>query len=71
MRDAETVLGIIQDRGKRGLILEKGGPSTCTSMSWSAGGGRPWSSAGNATRTFTPDAWTDATTEEGSDWKAG
>jgi hypothetical protein len=22
MRDAETVLGIIQDRGKRGLILE-------------------------------------------------
>jgi hypothetical protein len=41
MRDAETVLGIIQDRGK------------------------------HATRTFTPDAWTDATIEEGSDWKAG
>jgi hypothetical protein len=65
MRDAETVLGIIQDRGKRGLNLED------VYRQLSAGAGRPWSSAGNATRTFTPDAWTDATTEEGSDWKAG
>jgi hypothetical protein len=38
MRNAETVLGIIQDR---------------------------------VTRTPMPDAWTAATIEEASDWKAG
>jgi hypothetical protein len=52
------------------ICKRKGGPSTCTSASWPPGGGRPWSSAGNATRTSTPDAWMDATIEEGIDWKA-
>ena len=72
MRDDETVLGIIQVRGKRGLTAEeKGGFSTCTSELWSAGGGRPWCSAGNVTRTFMLDAWTNAAIEVVSDWKAG
>ena len=33
--------------------------SSCTSASWPAGEGRPWCYAGNATRTFTPDAGTE------------
>src|SRR5271166_5643102 len=41
------------------ICKRKGGPSSCTSASWPAGEGRPWCYAGNATRTFTPDAGTE------------